>query len=92
VDERMMRLALRHAALAGERGEVPVGCVVARGGEVLAPGGAQRDDLGVGGGVAGSVMDVLGHAGLPSRVALVQGGLLADESREILRAFFAGRR
>jgi tRNA(adenine34) deaminase len=34
-----MDLALQEAHLAGERGEVPIGCVVVRGGEVIARGG-----------------------------------------------------
>ena len=34
-----MDMALEDARLAGQRGEVPVGCVVARGGEVLAHAG-----------------------------------------------------
>jgi tRNA(adenine34) deaminase len=36
-----MDIALQEARAAGERGEVPVGCVVVRGGEVIARGGNQ---------------------------------------------------
>src|ERR687894_1735223 len=42
-------------------------------------------------GAAGSVMDVLGEPRLNHRPA-VAGGLLAEESADLLRAFFAGRR
>ncbi len=42
-------------------------------------------------GAAGSVLDVLGDPHLNHRPA-VEGGLLAEESGEALRAFFAGRR
>ena len=38
IDESMMRLALEQARCAQERGEVPVGAVVVRGGEVLGVG------------------------------------------------------
>jgi tRNA(adenine34) deaminase len=38
VDQHYMRRALELAALAGERGEVPVGAVLVRGGEVLGEG------------------------------------------------------
>lgn len=34
-----MELALQEARLAGERGEVPIGCVLVRGGAVIARGG-----------------------------------------------------
>jgi tRNA(adenine34) deaminase len=34
-----MRAALAHAVAAGERGEVPVGAVLVRGGEIIAAGG-----------------------------------------------------
>jgi tRNA(adenine34) deaminase len=37
-DEKFMRLALREAARAAERGEVPVGTVVAAGGKVIGRG------------------------------------------------------
>ena len=41
----MMQQALEQASLAGERGEVPVGAVIERGGEVLAAAGNQREQL-----------------------------------------------
>ena len=41
--ERVMRLALRLARLAGRRGEVPVGAVVVRDGKVLGAGCNQRE-------------------------------------------------
>jgi tRNA(adenine34) deaminase len=37
-DSTYMRIALGHAAAAGARGEVPVGAVLVRGGEVIAAG------------------------------------------------------
>jgi len=43
LDERMMRQALREAQLAAEAGEVPVGAVVARGEEVVAAAGNERE-------------------------------------------------
>jgi tRNA(adenine34) deaminase len=42
-DERMMALALDEARLAAAWGDVPVGAVVARGGEVLGRSGNQRE-------------------------------------------------
>ncbi len=42
-------------------------------------------------GAAGSVLDILGQPQLNHRPE-VQGGLLAQESGDLLRAFFAGRR
>ena len=42
-DERFMRLALREAERAGERGEVPIGAVVIREGEVIAAAGNERE-------------------------------------------------
>ena len=42
-------------------------------------------------GMAGSVLDVLGEPRLNHRPD-VAGGLLAEESAALLRAFFAGRR
>ena len=42
-DERFMRLALELAAQAGERGDVPIGAAVVRGGEVLAAAGNERE-------------------------------------------------
>ncbi|MDE2135941.1 MAG: tRNA adenosine(34) deaminase TadA [Gammaproteobacteria bacterium] len=38
-DLAFMRAALTHAAAAGERGEVPVGAVLVRGGQIIATGG-----------------------------------------------------
>jgi tRNA(adenine34) deaminase len=46
LDERMMRRALREAELAAEAGEVPVGAVVAREGEVVAAAGNERERTG----------------------------------------------
>ncbi len=43
LDERMMRLALEEARRAGSAGDVPVGAVLARGGEVLARAGNARE-------------------------------------------------
>jgi tRNA(adenine34) deaminase len=43
LDERMMSLALEAAAAAGEGGDVPIGAVMARGGEVLASAGNERE-------------------------------------------------
>lgn len=43
VDEAMMRLALGHSAAAAERGETPIGAVLARGEEVLAAAGNERE-------------------------------------------------
>ena len=36
--EHFMRMALREAGLAGDRGEIPCGAVIVRGGEVIASG------------------------------------------------------
>jgi tRNA(adenine34) deaminase len=43
LDERMMRRALQLARRAGERGDVPIGAVVARGEEVLGEAGNERE-------------------------------------------------
>lgn len=43
VDAAMMRLALSHSAAAAERGETPIGAVLARGEEVLAAAGNERE-------------------------------------------------
>ena len=142
-----MRLALREAGRALEHDDVPVGCVIARSGEVI---GAARNERelrrdptahaeilalreaarSVGGwrisdsvvyvtlepcamcagamvlarvprvvfaatdpkaGAAGSVLNVLDEPRFNHR-PLVAGGLLAGESAELLRAFFASRR
>ena len=42
-DERFMRLALHEAERAAERGEVPIGAVVIREGEVIAAAGNERE-------------------------------------------------
>jgi tRNA(adenine34) deaminase len=42
-DEHFMRLALREAQLATEHGDVPIGAVVAHGGEVIAAGHNERE-------------------------------------------------
>ncbi len=146
-DEYFMRLALREAERALEHDDVPVGAVVARGGEVIGAGHNERqlrqdptahaeilalreaarsagtwrlnaDVLYVTlepcamcagamvlarvprvvygavdpkAGAAGSVLDVLGEPRLNHRPE-VAGGLLAEESAELLRMFFASRR
>ncbi|MBA3299782.1 MAG: nucleoside deaminase [Thermoleophilaceae bacterium] len=142
-----MRLALREAERALEHDDVPVGCVLAAGGEVVGAGANERELRGdptahaeilalreastrlrgwrldgavlyvtlepcamcagaivlarvprvVYGatdpkaGAAGSVLDVLAEPRLNHRPE-VAGGLLADESAGLLRAFFASRR
>jgi tRNA(adenine34) deaminase len=146
-DEYFMRLALREAERALEHDDVPVGCVVAADGEVVAAAPNERELRGdptahcevlalreassklgtwrldsavlyvtlepcamcagaivlarvprvVYGaddpkaGAAGSVLDVLGEPALNHRPQ-VAAGLLAGESAEMLRAFFATRR
>ena len=146
-DEYFMRLALREAERAAEHEDVPIGCVIAYEGEVLAAAGNERelrDDptahaevlamreagralgswrlsgtamyvtlepcamcagaivLGrvprvVFGaadskaGAAGSVLDILAEPRLNHRPE-VAGGLLAEDSAELLRSFFALRR
>lgn len=146
-DEHFMRLALREAERAAEHDDVPVGCVVAREGEVIAARPNERElradptahceilalreaAAAVGSwrlsdvvvyvtlepcpmcagamvlarvprvvygaddpkaGAAGSVIDVLREPGLNHRPE-VGGGLLAQESAELLRAFFGPRR
>jgi tRNA(adenine34) deaminase len=42
-DEQFMRLALREAVAAGEHGDVPVGAVVVRNGEVVGTGRNERE-------------------------------------------------
>jgi tRNA(adenine34) deaminase len=142
-----MRLALREAARALEHDDVPVGCVVARGGEVIAAAPNERELRGdptahaeivairetsraLGGwrladtvlyvtlepcamcagamvlarvprvvwaapdpkaGAAGSVFDVLAEPRLNHRPETA-AGLLAEESADLLRRFFAERR
>lgn len=44
--EEAMREALRLAEEAGRQGEVPVGCVILRGGEVIGRGRNRREELG----------------------------------------------
>lgn len=146
-DEYFMRLALREAERALEHEDVPVGCVIARAGEVIAAAPNEREvradptahaevlalreaarvvgswRLGDAAlyvtlepcamcagaivlgrvprvvygatdpkaGAAGSVVDVLSEPRLNHRPE-VAGGLLADESAELLRSFFATRR
>jgi tRNA(adenine34) deaminase len=146
-DEYFMRLALREAERAAEHEDVPIGCVIAHEGEVLAAAGNERelrDDptahaevlamreagraLGtwrLGGcamyvtlepcamcagaivlgrvprvvygaadpkaGAAGSVFDILAEPRLNHRPD-VAGGLLAEDSADLLRNFFALRR
>ena len=142
-----MRLALREAERALEHDDVPVGCVLAAGGEVVGAGANERELRGdptahaeilalreastrlrgwrldgavlyvtlepcamcagaivlarvprvvyaandPKAGAAGSVLDVLAEPRLNHRPE-VAGGLLADESTGLLRAFFASRR
>ncbi len=43
IDEKLMRRALALAARAAESGDVPIGCVVARGEEVLGAAGNERE-------------------------------------------------
>ncbi|MHB1389899.1 MAG: tRNA adenosine(34) deaminase TadA [Thermoleophilia bacterium] len=43
-DEHYMRIALNEARLAAESGEVPVGAVITRGGEVIAVAGNEREE------------------------------------------------
>ncbi|MEA2473692.1 MAG: tRNA(adenine34) deaminase [Thermoleophilaceae bacterium] len=146
-DEYFMRLALREAERAAEHDDVPIGCVIAHEGEVLAAAGNERelrDDptahaevlamreagraLGTWrlsgtamyvtlepcamcagaivlgrvprvvygatdpkAGAAGSVLDVLAEPRLNHRPD-VAGGLLAEDSSDLLRNFFALRR
>jgi tRNA(adenine34) deaminase len=146
-DEYFMRLALREAERALGHDDVPVGCVVAAHGEVVAAAPNERELRGdptahaeilalreaskaLGGwrldsavvyvtlepcamcagamvlarvprvvygaddpktGAAGSVLDVLGEPRLNHRPE-VAGGLLAEESAELLRRFFGLRR
>ena len=146
-DEYFMRLALREAERAAEHEDVPIGCVIAHDGEVLAAAGNERelrDDptahaevlamreagraLGTWrlagcamyvtlepcamcagaivlgrvprvvygaadpkAGAAGSVFDILAEPRLNHRPD-VAGGLLAEDSADLLRNFFALRR
>jgi tRNA(adenine34) deaminase len=43
-EERFMRMALDEAGRAGERGEVPIGAVVVRQGEVISAAGNEREE------------------------------------------------
>ena len=146
-DEYFMRLALREAERSLEHDDVPVGCVIAREGEVIAAAANERELRGdptahceilalreaaarVGSwrlpdvvlyvtlepcamcagavvlgrvprvvygaedpkaGAAGSVLDVLSEPRLNHRPE-VAGGLLAEESADLLRGFFSPRR
>ena len=146
-DEYFMRLALREAERALEHDDVPIGCVVAHDGEVIAAAGNEREVRGdptahaevlalreasraLGGwrlagtavyvtlepcamcagaivlgrvprvvygahdpkaGAAGSVFDVLHEPRLNHRPEVGEG-LLAGESADLLRRFFALRR
>lgn len=142
-----MRLAIREAERALEHDDVPIGCVIAHDGEVIAAAGNEREVRGdptahaevlalreaaraLGGwrltgtalyvtlepcamcagavvlarvprvvygtrdpkaGAAGSVLDVLGDPRLNHRPEVAEG-LLAEESADLLRRFFALRR
>jgi tRNA(adenine34) deaminase len=146
-DEYFMRLALREAERSTEHDDVPVGCVIAKDGELLAAAPNERElrqdptahcevlalreaasRLGSWrltgtslyvtlepcamcagaivlarvprviygaadpkAGAAGSVIDVLAEPRLNHRPS-VAGGLLAEESGELLRRFFSERR
>lgn len=146
-DRRMMAEALQEARTALVRGEVPVGAVIARGGQVLARAGNRREELDdpsahaeilvlreagarLGdwrlegctlyvtlepcpmcvaacrqarvdlvvwgapdprGGACGSVLDLAEDRRLGPPLAH-RGGLLAEEAKELLDAFFAKRR
>jgi len=146
-DEYYMRLALREAERAADHDDVPIGCVVVHGGEVIAAARNERELRGdptahaeilalreaarhvqrwrlldtiiyvtlepcamcagaivlarvprvvyaaadPKAGAAGSVLDVLGEPRLNHRPD-VAGGLLAEESAELLRQFFGLRR
>lgn len=146
-DEALMGAALDQARDAAERGETPIGAVIAREGRIIAAAGNEREARPdptahaeilvlraaaqrLGGwrlpgttlyvtlepcamcagaivlarvprvvfaaadpkaGAAGSVLDVLGDPALNHRPE-VEGGLLADDAGELLRAFFAARR
>ncbi|HSI81757.1 MAG TPA: tRNA adenosine(34) deaminase TadA [Solirubrobacterales bacterium] len=147
LDRELMARAVALAATAAGHGDVPIGAVVARGPDVLAEAGNERELRGdptahaeilalrgaaerLGGwrlpdsvlyvtlepcamcagavvlarvprvvygaedpkaGAAGSVLDVLAEPRLNHRPR-VERGLLADESAELLRGFFAARR
>jgi tRNA(adenine34) deaminase len=146
-DERWMHLALREAAAAEALGEVPVGAVIVRGGEVVATGhnlthtlqdpsahaemvAIRRAAEALGewrllectlyvtlepcamcsgaivlarvprlvfgahdpkAGMSGSLANLVQHPRLNHRVELTTG-VLAEESGEVLRAFFRARR
>jgi tRNA(adenine34) deaminase len=44
-DERFLRMALREAARSGDKGEVPIGCVIVKEGRVLGRGHNQMETL-----------------------------------------------
>jgi tRNA(adenine34) deaminase len=147
IDLRFMELALEQARLAAERGEVPVGAVVERRGELTAAAGNEREQLKdptahaemiairraaehLGGwrlsgcsiyvtiepcpmcagaiyqariehlvygaadekaGAAGTLMDITRDERLNHQTR-VTAGVMAEESAEILRSFFAEKR
>jgi len=91
-DVHGMRLAFEEAQAAAAAGEVPVGAVLMRAGEVLARVprvvfGAWDDKAGM----AGSLHDLLRHPRLNHR-AEVLGGVLAAECGLLLKEFFESRR
>jgi tRNA(adenine34) deaminase len=146
-DEHFMRLALREASAADAHGDVPIGAVVVREGEVIGAGHNERElrqdptahaevlalreasralgswrvldavlyvtlepcamcagaivlarvprvvfgTVDPKAGAAGSVLDVLAQPRLNHRPQ-VDGGLLAQECADVLRAFFGSRR
>ena len=97
-----MRIALREAEEAADHGDVPVGCVVVRDGQVVGAAHNEREERGDPTahaeilalraaaqkvGAAGTVVDPLRDPRLLHRVE-VQGGVLAAEALSLLRSFF----
>ena len=99
-DEYFMRLALREAERALDHDDVPIGALVVGGGEVIGAACNERELRGdptahaeilalrqasksIG---SWRLLDTVNHR------PVVVGGLLADESASLLRAFFAARR
>lgn len=90
--ENYMVQALALAREAAAAGEVPVGCVIVRGGEIVGRGrnariprvyyGARDRAMGACGGVLNLYMEPF--ALTPALV----GGVLADECRAVLESFF----